>query len=117
RDLRQSGVGPETLVGVYMQRSLEIWVSLLAVLKAGGAYLPLDPALPSERIDFMLQDCGIRLTVAPQHVSGRLSGHNLRLVDTDRACDDLSEERGGNLGPSSGPDHLAYAMFTSGSTG
>ncbi|HWN44171.1 MAG TPA: amino acid adenylation domain-containing protein [Thermoanaerobaculia bacterium] len=94
RALRRRGVGPETVVGIQLRRSPELIVALLAVLKAGGAYLPLDPDYPRERLDFMIKDAGAGLV---------LTGTEM-------------EEEGAEL-PAADPANLAYVIYTSGSTG
>jgi aspartate racemase len=116
--LLEAGVTPGTMVGCCIERSLELIVALLAVLKAGCAYVPLDPAYPKERLDYLLGD-----TQAPVMLTQRalaetiLSGHSvpLVLVDDDRSSrNTLTTE---NPQPRSGPESLAYVMYTSGSTG
>ncbi|MET0794459.1 MAG: amino acid adenylation domain-containing protein, partial [Polyangiaceae bacterium] len=109
------GVGPEVLVGVALERSEEMIVSLLAVLKAGGAYLPLDPAYPSDRLAFMIQDSGLSLLISQRSVVSRLPSCDvprlvleqldLRSHSIDNPCLPLHEQ------------HIAYVIYTSGSTG
>jgi amino acid adenylation domain-containing protein/non-ribosomal peptide synthase protein (TIGR01720 family) len=115
--LQSLGVGPESLVGIYVDRSLEMMVGLLAILKAGGAYLPLDPEYPQERLSFMLEDSSAPVLLTQQSLAHSLSLHHSHLVDLDSAWlsfSDLSE-----LNPAgyvcSG--NLAYVIYTSGSTG
>src|SRR4029450_7152245 len=69
--LKSLGVGPEVLVGLWLDRGLEMLIGLLGTLKAGGAYVPLDPALPSERIDFMLKDAPVRIVLTQAHLLER----------------------------------------------
>ena len=69
RDLRQRGVGPEVLVGLYMERSLEMMVAILGILKAGGAYVPLDPAYPRERLAFMVADTRASILLTQEHLA------------------------------------------------
>ncbi|HLA75266.1 MAG TPA: amino acid adenylation domain-containing protein, partial [Gammaproteobacteria bacterium] len=113
--LRALGVGPEVLVGLCMERSLELVVGLLGILKAGGAYVPLDPGYPKERLAFLLEDTGVRVLVAQQRLVAQLPAHRARVLCLPSAA--LEEESRAN--PVSGvrPDHLAYVMYTSGSTG
>ena len=73
--LRAAGVGPEAVVGVFVDRSLEMIVALLGVLKAGGAYLPLDPAFPQERLAWMVEDAGARVLVTQAHLATALPRH------------------------------------------
>ncbi|MEV7471814.1 amino acid adenylation domain-containing protein [Streptomyces kronopolitis] len=113
RELRAGGVRPESLVGVCLERSVELVVALLGVLKAGGAYVPLDPGYPSDRLRYLLADSGVRLVVAdPGHPTSALFGDGVRLVPVD-------QEPGADPGPAeeAQPHHLAYVIYTSGSTG
>lgn len=113
--LRALGVGPEVLVGLCMERSIEMVVGLLGILKAGGAYVPLDPGFPKERLAFLLEDTGVRVLIAQQRLVAQLPAHRARVLCLPSAA--LEEEPRAN--PVSGvrPDHLAYVMYTSGSTG
>ena len=116
--LRKLGVGPETVVAVLAERSVETIVSLLAVLKAGGAYLPLEPSTPPERLLFMMEDAGVKLLLTQQRLLERLREHRVPVVllDVDQAL--ISSESEQNLSAIGvTPEHLAYVMYTSGSTG
>ncbi|NUQ96487.1 MAG: amino acid adenylation domain-containing protein [Streptomyces sp.] len=113
RELRIRGVRPESLVGVCLERSVELVVALLGVLKAGGAYVPLDPGHPADRLRYLLADSGVRLVVAdPGHPVSALLGDGVRLVAVD-------QEPGADAEPAGDaqPHHLAYVIYTSGSTG
>ncbi|MCP4656592.1 MAG: AMP-binding protein, partial [bacterium] len=116
RHLGRLGVGPESLVGLAMERSLAMVVGLAGILKAGGAYLPLDPAYPEERLRFILEDTGA--TVVLVHAPTR---HALERIADSRTLVDLDEDHGNsradNPPPRTTPDNLAYAIYTSGSTG
>nr|QEO74053.1 condensation domain-containing protein [uncultured bacterium] len=118
-ELRVLGVAPEVTVGVLMERSVEMVVALLAVLKAGGAYLPLDPAYPAERLRFMLEDAAAPVLLTQQRLRERLPAHTAQVVyvDAEETVTELS--RHGTLSPHSGvrPANLAYLIYTSGSTG
>jgi amino acid adenylation domain-containing protein len=115
--LRKLGVGPESLVGVCFEPSLEMAVGLLGVLKAGGAYVPLDPAYPKERLGLMLQDARTTVLVAQRHIAGKLPEHDARVVWLESEWEEISRESQEN--PASGilAENLAYVIFTSGSTG
>jgi amino acid adenylation domain-containing protein/non-ribosomal peptide synthase protein (TIGR01720 family) len=122
--LRSLGVGPDVLVGVFMERSLEMITALLGILKAGGAYVPLDPDYPAERIAFMLADTGLQVLLTQAKLSGRLpslTGGNgsavAEVICLDRAGDKLASYPTEDLPPVAGPEDLAYVMYTSGSTG
>jgi amino acid adenylation domain-containing protein len=106
------GAGPDRIVGVCLPRSVELVVALLGVLKAGAAYLPLDPAYPPDRLAYMLQDSGARWMVV-QHDTAALAPAGVSRVVIDAA--DASPM--GLTLPEPQPDHLAYLIYTSGSTG
>jgi amino acid adenylation domain-containing protein len=115
--LRQLGVGPEVLVGLCVERSLDMMVGLLGILKAGGAYVPLDPAFPAERLAFMLEDSQAAVLVTQQHVLARLTAPGTRVVCLDADAAVLA--RNSEANPFSGVTSAqrAYVIYTSGSTG
>ncbi len=118
--LRAAGVGPETRVGLCVERSLALPVALLAVLKAGGAFVPLDPDYPRERLALMMEDAGLSVLLAQAHLAEVLPEHDLPLlrVDAEGLAEGEAEPRGGPLPlPGTCADSLAYIMYTSGSTG
>jgi amino acid adenylation domain-containing protein/non-ribosomal peptide synthase protein (TIGR01720 family) len=115
RLLRELGVGPESVVGVCLERSLELVVALLAVLEAGGAYLPLDPVYPEERLAQMMADSGAPVVVTEQSLTPRLSAVGARQVCLDTDWEVLPGRSAGAF--RSGPDNAAYVIYTSGSTG
>ncbi|MEV0558603.1 amino acid adenylation domain-containing protein, partial [Streptomyces sp. NPDC050597] len=116
RELVRRGVGPETLVGLALPRSAELVVGLLGILKAGGAYLPVDPRYPSARLDFVLSDARPHLLLTDAEVAAVLPDTGVpRLF-----LDDVPDDSDGTATPVSAtlrPDHVAYVMYTSGSTG
>jgi amino acid adenylation domain-containing protein len=116
RRLRAAGVGPSVRVGVCLERSLEVWVSLLAVLKAGGAYVPLDPNYPHQRLAFMLANAKVRVLITQKRLVPRLpaTSEPLFRIDTDTAPLELPSA---DLDAYLEPDDVAYVMYTSGSTG
>ena len=125
RRLTAAGVGPEAVVAVVMERSAALVVTLLAVLKAGAAYLPVDPAYPAARIAFMLEDAGPRcvLTAGPPTEGLREACRiPLLAVDEPELAAELQEMAAGDLGDGGRagalrPEHPAYVIYTSGSTG
>jgi amino acid adenylation domain-containing protein/thioester reductase-like protein len=113
--LRDLGVGPDVLVGLYLERSLDLMVGVLGVLKAGGAYVPLDPAYPGQRLAAVVEDAEPRVLLTQRALVDDLPGNAAHVL-----CLDAEEpESGGeeNPGRSAGPDHLAYVIYTSGTTG
>jgi amino acid adenylation domain-containing protein len=115
--LRKRGVGPDILVGVCLERSLELVVALLGVWKAGGAYVPLDPAYPKDRLSFMVGNAGMKLLLTDEKCSGLIpsAGNNAICLDFDWPA--IVQENTGNLAATALPSNLAYVMYTSGSTG
>ncbi len=115
--LRALGVGPETLVAVCLERSLETVVGLLGILKAGGAYVPLDPAYPRERLDFMLKDAHASVLLTQERLVAGLADHDTEIICLDPGWEAIAFESGENPGGSIGAEDLAYVIYTSGSTG
>jgi amino acid adenylation domain-containing protein len=120
--LRNLGVGPEIFAGLLLKRHADLIVALLAVLKAGGAYLPLEPGYPPERLRFMLQDSEATIVITEESLAGELlafqnSGTGTRVVCLERDCEVISHL------PQTAPpsavlaENIAYAIYTSGSTG
>jgi amino acid adenylation domain-containing protein len=121
RYLRSLGVGSETLVGVCVERSLEMVVAIMGVLKAGGAYIPLDPDYPAERLAFMLEDTQAPVLLTQERLTGGLPETGARVVRLDLDWAAIEAETGlagdERLPNVSKPDGLAYVIYTSGSTG
>ncbi|WP_426220365.1 non-ribosomal peptide synthase/polyketide synthase [Pseudomonas sp. DWRC2-2] len=108
-----AGVGPDVLVAVHVERSLDMVVGLLATLKAGGAYVPLDPQFPADRLAYMLEDSRARVLLTQPHLEGRLvQPQGLQVLMVEDA--DAAEH---NPHVNVTPEHLAYVIYTSGSTG
>ncbi|HEX6283472.1 MAG TPA: condensation domain-containing protein, partial [Pyrinomonadaceae bacterium] len=111
--LRSEGVGTETFVAVMLERSAALIVSLLGIAKAGGVYLPINLSDPAKRIEFILEDAGVKTLVTTKAHASVVTQQNLTLIYVD----ELSEERGENVNANVAEDNLAYLMYTSGSTG
>ena len=120
RALRTRGIGPDVVVGICIERGLNMVIGLLATMKAGGAYLPVDPNYPSERLRYMLEDAGPRVVLTQRHLRPLLPEMQTQIVEIEdelraaaqNAADDLS---GADRGCGSG--NLVYVIYTSGSTG
>ncbi|HJT26990.1 MAG TPA: condensation domain-containing protein, partial [Pyrinomonadaceae bacterium] len=115
--LRELNVGPETLVGVLMDRSIEMVVSLLGILKAGGAYVPLDPEYPRERVDGVLKDASVAVLLTRERYAKELPSHNAHVVCLDRDRDAIDQQSKQRPESNVTADNLAYVIYTSGSTG
>jgi amino acid adenylation domain-containing protein len=115
--LQKLGVKPETLVGICVERSLEMVVGLLGILKAGGAYVPLDPNYPSERLTYMLSDAAVPLLLTEEKLVERLKGNAAQAVCLDSQWEELALESEENPINQTKPNNLAYLLYTSGSTG
>jgi amino acid adenylation domain-containing protein len=112
--LRALGVGADALVALATQRSLDTVVGILAIVKAGGAYLPIDPAYPADRLAFMLEDSGARVLVTHDDFK---TAATIPAGMTVVNVGETAGEPDGNLGALVSPEHLAYVIYTSGSTG
>jgi amino acid adenylation domain-containing protein len=115
--LRKRGVGPEVLVGVCTGRSFETAVALLGVLKAGGAYLPLDQAYPKDRLEFMLEDARVSVLLTEQSLRARMPDHRAAVICLDSDWSEIVRESAENPAVRVEPDHPVYVIYTSGSTG
>ncbi len=115
--LQSLGVGPEVLVGICLERSLEMVVGLLGILKAGGAFAPLDPACPKERLAFMLQDTQVPVLLTQQHLVESLPQHGAHLIALDADWETIASQSAENPASNVTSDCLAYVIYTSGSTG
>ena len=117
RYLRERGVGPEKVVGIALERSVETVVAALAVLKAGGAYLPLDPSYPAERLRYMLEDAGVDLLITGEKLLARLPEFRGDVLRLDADWPQVAEVPDDPLNVAVDPRNLAYVIYTSGSTG
>ncbi len=116
--LRLQGVAPDVLVGLHLERSLEMMIGLLAIHKAGGAYLPLDPDFPQDRLTFMVQDSQATVILTQEKlISHLVVDHDVRIIPIDRMWGEITQQPTTN--PHSGvkPENLSYIIYTSGSTG
>ncbi|MBI5094511.1 MAG: amino acid adenylation domain-containing protein [Candidatus Hydrogenedentes bacterium] len=117
RRLRSLGIGPESLVGICLERTTYLPVAVLGVMKAGGAYLPLDPTHPKERLAGMLADAGAQVVVTRQHLLERLPKSGMTAICLDESPDSLAAYPESDLPAVAGAKNLAYVIYTSGSTG
>ena len=115
--LRKLGVRPDVLVGICVERSLEMIVGLLGILKAGGGYVPLDPHYPEERLAFLLKDARLSVLLTQQRLATNLPTHAERILYLDVQQEAILTESGDNPLGGAMADSLAYVIYTSGSTG
>ena len=115
--LRSLGVKADALVGICVERSLEMIVGILGILKAGGAYVPLDPEYPQDRLSFMLEDAQVSVLLTEQQLVESLPQHQARVICIDTDWKKIAQECNTNLENTATPDNLAYVIYTSGSTG
>ncbi|MEH2447421.1 MAG: amino acid adenylation domain-containing protein [Nostoc sp.] len=115
--LQKIGVKPDVPVGIYVERSLEMVIGILGILKSGGAYVPLDPAYPLERIAFMLEDVKVPIILTQQQLVERLPGYWAQVICLDTDWETFTSENEVNPHCQVTPENLAYIIYTSGSTG
>ncbi|MDB9391496.1 non-ribosomal peptide synthase/polyketide synthase [Microcystis aeruginosa] len=115
--LRKLGVKADTLVGISLERSLDMIVGLLGILKAGGAYVPLDPDYPSERLQFAIADAQLSLLLTQEGLIDKLPEHQARLILLDRFTEEINQNSQDNLTGVVTANNLANLIYTSGSTG
>ncbi len=115
--LRKTGIGPESLVGLCVDRSLDMIVGLLGILKSGGAYVPIDPNYPKERVDFIINDCNIAGFITHEKYLKKISIEPSRTICLNRDCEQLARQEKTNPVVRQDGDNLAYMIYTSGSTG
>jgi amino acid adenylation domain-containing protein len=115
--LRKRGIGPDILVGLCVERSLDMIVGLLGILKAGGAYVPLDPAYPKDRIAYILEDAHAPVLLTQEKLLAGLPEQQAEMVLLDAHWPAIAKEPGDNLARKAKGENLAYVIYTSGSTG
>jgi len=114
RMLRKKGVKEDSIVGIMVERSMEMIIGIMGILKAGGAYLPIDPAYPEDRIRYMLEDSGVRILLTHKGF-GDKAGCEIEKIRLDEM--ELYKGEAQNLGKVSDANHMAYVIYTSGTTG
>jgi amino acid adenylation domain-containing protein len=115
--LIDSGAGPEVIVAVCLHRSIELVVSVVAVLKSGSAYLPLDPSYPDQRLALMLKHANSKLLLTKGSIERELGQQAIQIVDIEEQANKISSRSAGNPVRRADPQNLAYVIYTSGSTG
>jgi amino acid adenylation domain-containing protein len=115
--LQALGVGPEATVGLYLGRSLEMLIGLLSIWKAGGAYIPVDPTSPQDRIDLMLEEAGASVLLTEVQWKSAFAGRHLSVICLDEPADAAGPVSGANPISQATAVNLAYVIYTSGSTG
>ncbi|WP_414542081.1 amino acid adenylation domain-containing protein [Nostoc sp. CCY0012] len=115
--LQKIGVIPDQLIGICVERSLEMAIALLGILKAGGAYVPLDPDLPQQRLEFMLQDAECSILLTQKQLIETISTYQGKVIYLDADWELIAKEDESNPTSNVQPENLAYLIYTSGSTG
>ncbi|KAB8321062.1 non-ribosomal peptide synthetase [Tolypothrix campylonemoides VB511288] len=115
--LQLLGVEPDVLVGICVERSLNMVIGLLGILKAGAAYVPLDPTYPQERLAYMLEDSQVPVLLTQQQLLVSVPQHNAQVVLLDADWEEIAQQRQENPSSSVKADNFAYVIYTSGSTG
>jgi amino acid adenylation domain-containing protein/non-ribosomal peptide synthase protein (TIGR01720 family) len=117
RHLANLGVGPEKLVGISMERSVDMVLAMIATLKAGGAYVPIDPAYPTERVRFMVEDSGIAVLLTKGRLTRQMPEIKAPMLALDRDWDDVAQQSDQSFRAQAFAENPAYVIYTSGSTG
>lgn len=115
--LQALGVKPDVLVGICVERSLEMVIGLLGILKAGGAYLPLDPSYPQERLEFMVKDADISVLLTQEKLVSLFPQHQASIICLDNHWEVIAQDNSSTPDSTVQPHNLAYVIYTSGSTG
>ena len=117
RYLKNLGVGPEKLVGISVERSIDMVLAMVGILKAGGAYVPIDPAYPPDRLRYMAEDSDIGVLLTQKRLAPRMPQMKARVVCLDRDWDEIAQQSNQSFETQVLPENLAYVVYTSGSTG
>ena len=117
RYLKRHGAKPETLVAIHLEPSLDLVVALLAILKAGAAFVPLDPSYPAETLAFMLADAKASILLTREALPANVPQSGVKVIGLDAAAAEIADESVYDLSVRPNGDNLAYAIYTSGSTG
>jgi len=115
--LQKSGVKSEVLVGICVERSIEMIVGILGILKAGGVYIPLDPAYPQERLVYMLEDAQVPIIITQKEILKKSLIPNTQIIDIDSEWEKIAQNNIKNININLAKNNLAYVIYTSGSTG
>ncbi len=115
--LRERGIGPDTRVGLCVERSPDLIVALLGILKAGGAYVPLDPDYPIARLQLMIEDADAHLLLTQRAMASKLPAHGAEIICLDELSEQIHDQPDTDLPAVANAENLAYVIFTSGSTG
>ena len=115
--LQQFEIKPDSMIGLSVDRSVEMIICLLGILKAGGTYVPLDPDFPKERLEFMMQDSGLHVLVTQSDLAEHLPTHTGHTLHIDTDIDKINQCNTTTPAINISPDNLAYMIYTSGSTG
>jgi amino acid adenylation domain-containing protein len=115
--LKKIGVQTESLVGIYVERSAEMIIAILGIFKAGGAYLPLDPSYPQERLNFMLQDAQVSILLTQEKLLQNFTGFSNQIISIDKDWSAITQHNRENPNSCVTLENLAYVIYTSGSTG
>jgi amino acid adenylation domain-containing protein len=111
------GIGPDVLVGLYLQRSIEMVVGMLGILKAGGAYVPIDPSYPSARIALVIEDSHLGFILTTEQIRTALPASPARIISLDGDAEAIGARSPASVPSSATENNLAYVIYTSGSTG
>ncbi|MCU1293196.1 MAG: tycC5, partial [Bryobacterales bacterium] len=117
RFLEGRGAGPGSFIAIYMERSMEMLVAVLGILKCGAAYIPLDPVYPKQRINFILAETGATLVLTQSHIASQLEVDGRNVISIDSAWTTIAKQSGAPITKDVSQDSLAYLIYTSGSTG